>query len=291
MNNYLGTIVSNGDINIRGENISNINLSDRGTIIAHGDVSVEMKRASLDQVNIQAQNVTIRLIEDLVIRGIIAPTVLPDGPVIHMLDLRKFAKLLGIINDSAITKQILSHVDFEYSGAERMKQTNETPKDEQTQYGGSNQPVLLYKKSDLPDVPVVIQGEKQLVPVYDPQLLFNTCSKISNLIQAQKKATFESMKNIQVYPGKIDVQSRDFGLLAKRKVSLLSQYVYSSSGECIEVDKVALDYPGDVTISGDQGVAIRASDIHAGKNLAISSKHGDIIDSDMPLDLHITMFA
>jgi adhesin HecA-like repeat protein len=102
---YLGTMVSEGDIMIRGQSMANASFRDRGTIIANGDVNVEMQRAATDQVAIQARNISIKVMEDFIISGVIRPTVLPDGTIVHMLDLRRLAHSIGMIVDDAHVMQ------------------------------------------------------------------------------------------------------------------------------------------------------------------------------------------
>ena len=75
-----------------------MNFLDRGKIIANGDVLLEMKRCSIDQARIQANNIVIMLMENLTINGIIQPVLLLDGSVVLILDLKKFAQIIGIFN-------------------------------------------------------------------------------------------------------------------------------------------------------------------------------------------------
>jgi hypothetical protein len=117
---YLGTIVSEGDITVNGEKIDGASFRDRGTIIAHGDVNIEMQRAAMDQVAIQAQNISVKVIEDFILNDVIRPTVLPDGMIIHMLDLRKLAHSIGmIINDDQLIQLQTTSPDDASSAEDR----------------------------------------------------------------------------------------------------------------------------------------------------------------------------
>jgi hypothetical protein len=82
---YLGIIVSEGNITVKGERIDCASFRDRETIIAHGDVNIEMQRTTMDQVAIQAQNISIKVIEDFIVNDVIRPRILPDRMIIHML--------------------------------------------------------------------------------------------------------------------------------------------------------------------------------------------------------------
>ena len=64
---YFGTIVSGGDIKIKGVSQENVNSQERGLIIAHGDVTAELQKAALNQLSIQARNIEMNLAQDMLL--------------------------------------------------------------------------------------------------------------------------------------------------------------------------------------------------------------------------------
>lgn len=99
---YIGTVVSGGNVMLRGGRIANINSADTGLVISYGDVTAELKRAALSQLVIQAQNIYMNLVDDLLIRGIIRPVFLPSGSSIQIIDLKKLAPQLGFLVDESV---------------------------------------------------------------------------------------------------------------------------------------------------------------------------------------------
>ncbi|MDR1432946.1 MAG: hypothetical protein LBI61_01215 [Puniceicoccales bacterium] len=336
---YLGTIVSESNIRLGGESIGNISFKDRGTVIAYGDVDAEMERAATDQVAIQAKNISIKVIEDFIVNGVIRPTVLPDGTIIHMFDIRKFAHAIGMLTDGSrdTLQSVLSAKDentqlMAMRSADTCGFTDERPEErliastvpdstcrtvvnlalapiygretlvqkdlvtaleragEERSRGdsSSSNPVILYSRSDQEDVNAIVDGESTLIPLYNPMLLFDAASKIANIIAASEKTSINSLGNIRIDPGEINVNTRDIDLMANGKISALSQFVYSPSGERIAVDTAKIGVPGDATMCGDRGVDFRAPKIEAGGRINVTSAHGNVSDHQMVTDMHFT---
>jgi hypothetical protein len=105
----------------------------------------------------------------------------------------------------------------------------------------STAPAILYRPSEQGDVEVVVHGESVLVPLYDPHLLFDATSRIANLMEAQRRTAISSMGDIHLNPGEINVHGTDIDLRANGRVSALSQYIYSPTGERIGVEQVHLE--------------------------------------------------
>jgi hypothetical protein len=88
---------------VKGERIDGASSRNRGTIIVHGDVTFEMQKAPTDQVAIQAQNISIKVIENFITNGVIRPMAVPDEIIIQMPGLRTLAQALGmIINENQL---------------------------------------------------------------------------------------------------------------------------------------------------------------------------------------------
>jgi hypothetical protein len=98
---YFGTIVSGGNVKIRGVNQSSINAADRGTIVVRGNVNMELQRAALAQLALQAQNIYMNLVDDLLIRGIVQPVLMPDGSVSQLINLQQLGRQLGFLTDGS----------------------------------------------------------------------------------------------------------------------------------------------------------------------------------------------
>jgi adhesin HecA-like repeat protein len=274
---YVGTIVSENDILVKGESIGNIGFNDRGTVIAHGNVRVEMEKAATDQVAIQAENISIKLMEDFIINGVVYPTLLPDGTTIHMLDIRKFAHCLGMLNwddqteegnipeedgkimpvrssdacgftgehpgnefiissvPDGICRTIINLALAPTHGRETIIQENLLATLEHMGWKRSEDssvtPAILYRPREQSDLSVTINGESVTVPICDPVLLFDATSKLANIIQAQKKVSLQSMKNIQINPGEINVRSSDIDFIAGEKVAALSHMPILQAGK------------------------------------------------------------
>jgi len=100
---YLGTIVSGENIDFKGSTQSISSLSDRGLIIAKGDVKMQMKNALNQQLAIQANNIFINLTEDLVIQGIVKPMIISnnngENEVIQIVNLKELANWMGFISN------------------------------------------------------------------------------------------------------------------------------------------------------------------------------------------------
>jgi hypothetical protein len=102
---YFGTIVSGRDVFMGGVRYENISLPDRGLLVARGDVDVKLKNAALAQLAIRAQNVSINLTNDLLIRGVTTPFLTLGGSVSQLTNLQQLSKQLGLANGSAFNEQ------------------------------------------------------------------------------------------------------------------------------------------------------------------------------------------
>ena len=102
---YFGTIVSGGDLLFKGKKQETLNAYNIGKLIARGNVNLELHKAALDQLAIQAQNIFMDLVKDLTIRGIISPILLPTGQVVQLIDLQKFGTQLGFLTDGSTFRQ------------------------------------------------------------------------------------------------------------------------------------------------------------------------------------------
>ena len=77
--------------------------SDLGKIFAGGNLEAELKNVSLDELDIQAKNVLIKLTGDLTIRGIVKPIQDEDKHIYMVIDLAKLSSYLGFtVNLKAI---------------------------------------------------------------------------------------------------------------------------------------------------------------------------------------------
>jgi hypothetical protein len=101
VDSYLGTIVSGGDIYIKTAKQKSINFADRGLLIARGNIRAELQKAALAQLAIQAQNVFMNLVDDLLVRGIVRPVLMPDGSAVQLINLQKLGQQLGFLIDES----------------------------------------------------------------------------------------------------------------------------------------------------------------------------------------------
>jgi hypothetical protein len=85
--------------------------------------------------------------------------------------------------------------------------------------------------------------------------------------------------------GNLLPSSTDIDLRANGRVSTLSQYIYSPTGERIGVEQVHLEAPGDISIAGNGGVEMQAAQVIAWESLTIRSERGDVIDRQIVTDM------
>ncbi|KAH0790225.1 hypothetical protein GPJ56_005798 [Histomonas meleagridis] len=351
---YLGTIVSNENIYIQGVLQKSINHADRGLLIAKGNVNIELRKAALEQLAIQSENIYIKLIEEMIIKGIIEPVLMPSGQVIQLINLRKLGNQIGfLIDEKTFSEQgmrftsptglvpisskqynegfsiyktsesgfisykpetkyfiptlqsgILSHLTTliltPLEGRNILLTIDLTGKLKKQGSKISNlfrgmknivlpdgNPAILFDKSSNPDVEIEAEGEKMLVPLFDPYLICNTISKLKNIIKAQQLISIHNLENIHLAPGKINLESIDFTLESEKEIRIASEFTYSDSHYKTGVDPVDIEVPGTFIASGKKGVTLEGANIKA-KNIQITSSNGNIIDLEMELDPTLT---
>jgi hypothetical protein len=284
--------------------------------------------------------------EDFIINGVVRPTLLADGTVLHMLDLRKLVSTLGTVIDAnqfvqpsgtdataaeeregqlvavksaaqcgfigdhpngglfcstlpndvlrSVVNMVLARVGgreiltmgegipaaLEQNGAEQASE-------QQRDYPllcPSDKPAIFYRPSGRQDAEVSIDGENVPLPLYDPYLLFDATRRIGDVVEAQK-LSLSTLGNIRINPGEIDVKATDISLRAQGQVSILSQFIYSPSGERIAVEQAKMEVAGQMEISGDGGVEVRGARL-AGSALHIGSARGNVVSDAMTTDMH-----
>lgn len=348
---YFGTIVSGGNIFFKGHKQETLNSYDIGKLIARGNVNLELRKAALDQLAIQAQNIFMNLIKDLTIRGIISPILLPTGQVVQLIDLQKFGTQLGFLTDNVIFRQrgearktvttllpmglssptepsvsiynthssgfmgavpessffassvhdsiinqlllltltpiygrdILLRIDL----TERLVKTGAKIADSvrnsrEIVLPGGN-PAILFDKSLNPDIEMEVDGQKMMLPLYNPYLLTDTLSRVINKIQAEKLIAIKTLGNIKLAPGKMNLESEDLSLKAQKQIEIAAEFQYSPYGR-VGVDPVVIEQRGKFEAEGKEGIHSRGARITA-KSIRLHSSEGDIIDSAMPLDM------
>jgi hypothetical protein len=353
---YLGTIVSGGDIYIKGTKQENINFADRGLLIARGNVTAELEKAALAQLAIQAQNIFINLTQELLIRDIVQPLLMPDGSVSQLINLQKLGRQFGMLTDgSTFAEQGFSFpsptglvpTNISSFGGFSVHQTAEAgflgPKPSTKffmselqdsilnqlitltltpiygrdillkidlagqlrktgavlgeAFRGSQEivlrggdPAILFDKSTNLDVEVEVEGEKALIPLYNPYLLTDAVSRFLNKIQAEKLLHVQSLENIHLEPGQINLESEHLTLESKKQIQIAAEFVYNETGNRIGVNPVSLTRPGTITLSGDKGVETKGAQLSA-KKLQVRSSEGNVVDMNMPLDPVYTFLA
>lgn len=349
---YFGTIVSGGNIFFKGHKQETLNSYDIGKLIARGNVNLELRKAALDQLAIQAQNIFMNLIKDLTIRGIISPILLPTGQVVQLIDLQKFGKQLGFLTDNSTFRQqgdarktvttllpmglssstepsvsiynthssgfmgeapkssffassvhdsiinqlllltltpiygrdILLRIDL----IERLVKTGAKIADSvrgsrEIVLPGGN-PAILFNKSLNPDIEMEVDGQKVMVPLYNPYLLTDTLSRVINKIQAEKLIAIKTLGNIKLAPGEMNLDSEDLSLKAQKQIEIAAEFQYSPYGR-VGVDPVVIEQRGKFEAEGKEGVFSRGANITA-KSIKLRSSEGNVVDSEMPLDMN-----
>jgi adhesin HecA-like repeat protein len=360
---YLGTIVSGGDIKIKGAKQESINVEDRGLLIARGDIKAELQKAALSQLALQAQNIYMNLVDDLVIRGIVQPILMPDGSVSQLINLQQFGKQLGFLTDGLtfaeqgasfpsptgliplslssssssgsssfsgsgstfdfsvhptaeagflgskpsakffmptvqdsilnqlITltltpiygRNILLNIDLIGQLMRRGSAVAETFRGMQSLTLPEGDPAILFEKSSNPDIEVEIDGEKIMVPLYDSFLLTDLVSRLLNKIQAEKLLSFQSLGNIRLEPGQINLESPILIMEAQKQMQVASEFQYSDDGRRVGVNPIVLPVSETLIMSGKTGVETRGF-FPSAKTIEVSSSDGSIVDAEMRLD-------
>ena len=147
----------------------------------------------------------------------------------------------------------------------------------------SGDPAILFDRSSNPDVEVEVDGERMMVPLYNPFLLTDAVSRLLNTIHAEKLLHIQSLGNIRLEPGQINLESEDLTLESQRQVQIAAEYVYNETGNRVGVTPVDLSIPGTLALSGREGVRTRGAQPSA-RTLRMDSSHGSIVDLEMPLD-------
>ena len=346
---YFGTIVSGGDIKIKGVSQENVNSQERGLIIAHGDVTAELQKAALNQLSIQARNIEMNLAQDLLLRGIITPIQLPSGRIAQLVNLTHLAPRLGFLTDGrtfteqgsssdtptglipispsissdftvrstsgagfigekpstaffmpslqeSIINQLLTLTLTPIYGRDILLNIDLTgqlvrsgARLEEAFIGNhslvlpNGDPALLFEKSHNPDVEIEVDGEKRLVPLFDPYLLTDAVSRLVNEIKAEKLIRLRNLENIHIGPGEINLHSEDLALESQKQIQIAAEFTYSSTGNRVGINRATISRKGDLVISSKEGVSTQGVNLQA-KNLVVKSDNGHIEDHEMPLD-------
>ncbi len=145
-------------------------------------------------------------------------------------------------------------------------------------------PAILFDKSLNPDVEMEVDGQKVMVPLYNPYLLTDTLSRVINKIQAEKLIAIKTLGNIKLAPGEMNLESEDLSLKAQKQIEIAAEFQYSPYGR-VGVDPVVIEQRGKFEAEGKEGVFSRGANITA-KSIKLRSSEGNVVDSEMPLDMN-----